>query len=581
MRILHGFAASEGIAHAEAFVLRWTVPEVPHVTVPEDRVLAEVERFRAARDWATAKLREIRERARGRLGDVEARIFDPQLLMLEDQLLVEGTERYIRENRLTAARAFDFRTLELKAMWNRTQHPMVLDRLNDLEDLQVHLLHRMLDLPDPGDATQVGRPVVMLASNLTPSLLIRMEPGLVRGLVTEHGTRTSHWAILARSLAIPAVVGVNGLLEEVCDGTRLIVDGRTGRVVADPTPREIDLYERRRERIAHWETEIGEIRAQETVTRDGRRVTLRVNLDLPGEVAAARDHGAEGIGLFRTEFLVVGRSTMPDEDEQYEAYKSVLEAFAGQPVMIRTFDLGGDKFPLFLQMPPEGNPFLGWRAIRLCLDRLDIFRPQLRALLRASAHSNLRIMLPMINTLDEVAQVRRLLEEEAVALEADEVATGDYQLGVMIETPAAALSAAELARHVDFLSIGTNDLVQYALAVDRTSAKLSRLYDPFHPSVLRLIDRVSQVGREAGLEVSVCGELAANPLGAFMLMGLDITALSVAWHSMAEIKAAFRVFSAKRARTAARHALEAERSREVIQHLMAGIGPDVDLSVFS
>ncbi|MCG6956038.1 MAG: phosphoenolpyruvate--protein phosphotransferase, partial [Gemmatimonadetes bacterium] len=311
-------------------------------------------------------------------------------------------------------------------------------------------------------------------------------------------------------------------------------------------------------------------------------VALRANLDLPAEAEQARAHGAEGIGLFRTEFLVVGRGTMPGEEEQYQAYKRVAAAFPDAAVYIRTFDLGGDKFPMFLHMPQEENPFLGWRAVRVCLDEPELFRTQLRAILRATAHGDVRIMVPLVNDVEEVRQVRALLEEEEENLRKKGIRyNSGYKLGIMVETPAAALSAAELAPLCDFFSIGTNDLVQYTLAVDRTNTRLSKLYNPFHPSVVRQLHQVSRVARAAGIEVSVCGELAANPLGAFLFLGLDIMAMSMAWPSLPEIKKVVHEVRVEDARRAARKALAASTPAEVAQCLVEGIGDSVDLKVFS
>jgi len=318
------------------------------------------------------------------------------------------------------------------------------------------------------------------------------------------------------------------------------------------------------------------------VTLDGQPVALRANLDIPAETVRAVQYGAEGVGLFRTEFLVVGRNAMPEEEEQYEAYREIAEAFPNQAVVIRTFDLGGDKFPMFLHMPAEENPFLGWRAIRVCLDRLELFRPQLRAILRASAHGDVRILLPLVNDVEEVVRVRELLAEEEVRLKEEGIPFhAGYKLGVLVETPAAALDAAELARHCDFFSIGTNDLIQYTLAVDRTNSRLSHLYNPFHPAVVRQLHQVSRVARAAGIEVSVCGEMAAHPLGAFLLLGLNITALSVAWPSLPEVKKVIRSFRMESAREAARKALAAPTSAEVTRVLVDGLGDTVDLSAFS
>ncbi|MGI9626395.1 MAG: phosphoenolpyruvate--protein phosphotransferase, partial [Longimicrobiales bacterium] len=350
-------------------------------------------------------------------------------------------------------------------------------------------------------------------------------------------------------------------------------DGRTGRVVLDPDEAEIQRFERRRTALRSWAEEITVIAKQDAVTLDRQRVTLRANLDLPGEAESARSYGAEGVGLFRTEFLVVGRSTMPGEEEQYQAYKRVAEAFPQHGVIIRTFDLGGDKFPMFLHMAQEENPFLGWRGVRVCLDEPELFLTQLRAVLRATAHGDVRIMVPLVNTVAEVEAVRELLNRAADELRVEGVPFNrGVKLGTMIETPAAALKATELAQHVDFFSIGTNDLVQYTLAVDRTNTRLARLFDPYHPAVLRQISLVARAAQSAGIEVSVCGELAARPLGAVLLLGLDILALSVAWPSLPEIKKLVRSVRIEDMRRAAQEALKASSSEQVKAALNDAIG---------
>jgi len=580
--ILDGSPASEGIASGRVFRLEWGLPVVRHESITDDQVEREIDRFDEARAWAAERLHEIKAQTEIRLGPVEARIFDPQLLMLEDPEVVDGTTCYIRENRLSAQRAFELRMIELRAMWSRTSHPMVLDRLNDLEDLMIRVLYRLLGRNDPTALADVEHGMIVVASNLTPSLVIQLDLDSAAGIATDHGTRTAHWAMLARSLRIPSVVGLGRVFEVARDGQDAIVDGRIGRIVLDPERKERTSFEDRRRRLSDWEEEMGLIAALESVTTDGQYVELRANIDLPAELEEARDHGAVGVGLFRTEFLVVGRNTMPGEQEQFEAYQAAAHAFPNGAVYLRTFDLGGDKFPMFLRMPPEQNPFLGWRAIRVCLDEPELFRTQLRAILRATAYGDVRLMIPLVNDVEEVRQVRALLEEEEAGLTRDGVAyNSGYKVGVMIETPAAALDAAELARYSDFFSIGTNDLVQYTLAVDRTNARLASLYNPFHPSVVRQLHQVARIGRAAGIEVSVCGELTSNPLGAFLLMGLDITALSMAWPSLPEIKKVVRAVRIEDARAAARRALSAPSAREVTRCLVEGIGDSVDLSVFS
>ncbi|MBI4538469.1 MAG: phosphoenolpyruvate--protein phosphotransferase [Gemmatimonadetes bacterium] len=584
MRLIReGVAASPGIVIGQAHVLHWEVPRVPHASVAEPEIEREIERLHDAREWAKGRIRQIQEEAARRLGPVEAQIFEPQILMLDDTELVGGVETYIRENHLSAARAFEWRILELRSQWSHASHPMVMDRLNDLEDVEIRVLNWLLGLPDPDHTTAVdGDGIILVARDLTPSITVQLDRARILGIATDGGTRTSHWAILARSMGIPAVVRLGDLSDHVQSGDELILDGRIGRVVVEPAEEERRKYLEREARIQVWEKELAIFAHVEPVTLDGRRVSLRANIDLPAEAVPARDHGAQGIGLFRTEFLVVGRAAMPDEEEQYEAYRRVAEAFPDGAAYVRTFDVGGDKFPMFLHMPAEENPFLGWRAIRVCLDVPELFRTQLRALLRATAHGDVRIMLPLVNDVEEIERTRELVAQEEETLRRRGIPfNAGYKLGILIETPAAALDAAELARHADFFSIGTNDLVQYTLAVDRTNARLSKLYNPFHPSVVRLLHRISTVARSGGIEVSICGEMASNPLGTFLLLGLDITALSVGWPSIPETKKVIRSICIADAQRAAAQALTAATASDVIRCLEEGIGDAIDLSTYA
>jgi phosphoenolpyruvate-protein phosphotransferase (PTS system enzyme I) len=578
-----GIPASPGIVVGPAYVLRWEVPRVPHVNVAGSAVEEEVGRFHEARTWAQSRIREIQQQTEERLGHVEAQIFEPQILMLDDADLVAGTVSYIRENHLSAARAFELRMLEFQSEWSRSGHPMIMDRLNDLTDVQMRVIRRLLDVADPElNLDAFDEPVILIARDLTPTITVQLDRNRILGIATDAGTRTSHSAILARSLNLPAVVSLGDLAERVQTGQQVVLDGRAGRVIVEPAAAERQIYRERDIRIREWEQELLLLAHLDAVTPDDQPVQLRANIDLPGEAAAARSHGARGIGLYRTEFFVVGRSTAPEEEEQYRCYKEVLDVYPDEAVFIRTFDLGGDKFPLFLHMPPEENPFLGWRAIRVCLDLPELFRTQLRALLRATAHGDVRIMLPLVNEVSEVVRTRQLLDEEAARLSAEGVPFNEgYKLGVMIETPAAAFIAPELARYADFFSIGTNDLVQYTLAVDRGNARLAPLYNPFHPAVLRLLDLTGRAGRAAGIEVSVCGELAGNPLGVFMLLGLDITALSVAPSALPEVKKVIRTVPAVDARAATHAALKAATPDDVVAILTDGISKFLDLSLFS
>ncbi|MDE2986072.1 MAG: phosphoenolpyruvate--protein phosphotransferase [Gemmatimonadota bacterium] len=577
--VLKGFSASEGIARGPVHRIDRDVPEVPRVTVPPEGGARELERFRRARARARQELEGIKRQTAARLGPIEARIFDPQILMLDDPEVVEGTRRYISENRLTAARAFDWRMLELKDRWSRTSHPMVLDRLNDLDDLKVRILGRLLGLPDPWGIGDGEHEIVAVAKDLTPSFVALLDPSRVVALATDRGTRTSHWAILARSLEVPAAAGLGDVTDRTADGQAIIVDGWSGRVVIGPDAGEEERFERRRAAIRGWGHETPAMAREEAVTLDRQAITLRVNLDLPGEAARARALGARGVGLFRTEFLVVGRSTVPEEEEQYRAYREVAEAFPSHPVLIRTFDLGGDKFPVFLRTPAEDNPFLGRRGVRVCPDEPELFLIQLRAMLRAAVHGDLRIMVPLVNTGTEIETVRELLAMAQDHLESEDLPfERSIEVGAMIETPAAALAAPGLATHADFLSIGTNDLVQYTLAVDRTNTRLAHLFDPFHPAVLRQISLVAEAGRAAGVEVSACGEMATRPLGVLLLLGLGVDVLSVAWRSLPGIGRMVRNCRLDEIRAAAAAALEAPTGAEAKRHFAASLQPTLERS---
>jgi phosphoenolpyruvate-protein phosphotransferase (PTS system enzyme I) len=580
--IRDGISASPGIVIGPAHVVGLERPHVQRTNVAAEQAEAEVARFQEARQWAIARIRQIQQQTQERLGEVEAQIFEPQILMLEDAELIDGTVQYILENHLSAARAFELQILEFEAAWSRTGHPMVMDRLNDLRDVELRVLRRLLELPDPDPAMgALDEKVILVARDLTPTLTVQLDRDRILGLATDAGTRTSHAAILARSLMLPAVVSLGDLSEVVKSGQELILDGRAGRVIVDPTPEEKELFRQRDVRAREWEQELVLLAHLDAVTPDRHPVQLRANLDLPGEAETLRAHGAQGVGLFRTEFLVVGRSTLPVEEEQYRSYRRVLDAFPDQAVFIRTYDLGGDKFPHFLHMPSEENPFLGWRAIRVCLDTPELFRTQLRAILRATAHGDVRIMLPLVNELDEVRRTRAMLEEEEERLRAEGIAFNPgYKLGVMIETPAAALTAVELARVCDFFSIGTNDLVQYTLAVDRGNSRLARLYTPFHPAVLRLIQRTAEAGRSAGIEVSVCGEMAGHPLGVFALLGLGISAFSVGAASLPEVKKVVRSVPVTAARGAVASAVRAATPDEAVAVLTRGLSEWLDLSLF-
>ena len=576
-RQLRGIPASPGIVVGHVHLLRWEVPDVRHRIIPDEAIRPEIERFHAAVARARERLHQLRARVEASAGPEEAAIFDVQLSILDDEELNKSVEALIRQN-LGAEKAFDVVMVEWRNRFARHAAAMLRERVGDLTDVHIRVLSLLLDLPDHDPvALPPGSNAILVTHDLTPSLTVQLDRSTIAAIATDAGTRTAHVAILARSLGLPAVVGLRTATTELHGGERVVLDGGTGMLAINPTDEEIDAYHERQREEAVAEAALADMAALEAVTLDGVRVILRANVDIPEDADAAARSGAEGVGLMRTEFLVVGRANMPDEDEQYRAYRRVLEAFEGYPVVIRTFDIGGDKLPMG-GFPSEPNPFLGWRAIRMCLDQPEMFRTQLRALLRAAMHGNLRIMLPLIVTLDEVLAARRLLEEAARELVARGVEHRvDIPLGVMIETPAAAVAADTFTHHVDFFSIGTNDLVQYTLAVDRGNANLAPRYTPLHPAVLRLIRRTVEVAELGDIEVAVCGEMASQPLMAFALLGLGVRQMSVAPRSVPLVKRIVRSVTAAHAKLAASAALRsltADQARHELARRLADVVGD-------
>ncbi len=576
---LQGISASPGIVVGPAHLLRWEVPDVRTRVIDDREIEAELARLRAAVDKAIGRLRTLKVRAAEKAGPAEAAIFDVQVAILEDAELRERVESLVRQN-LAAEKAFDLVMLEWREHFGRSTNPMMRERVGDLIDVHIRLLSLLLNLPDhdPVDLAP-GANAILVTHDLTPSLTIQLDRRAIAGIATDAGTRTSHVAILARSLGLPAVVGLIDATTRITAGERVILDGTNGVLIVRPTASELSSFAERSRREAAAQAELAQLSGAEAVMTDGGRVALRANVGLPDEAVAAAASGAEGVGLMRTEFLVVGRAAMPSEDEQVEAYAKVVRAFDGRPVVIRTYDVGGDKLPIG-GFPHEANPFLGWRAIRMCLDEPELFKVQLRALLRAAVEGDVRIMLPLVVSVEEVRQTRFLMQEAAAELAQRGVPhRADVPLGVMIETPAAAVAADTLARDVSFFSIGTNDLVQYVMAVDRGNAALVSRYTPLHPAVLRLIARTIEVGGGAGLEVSVCGEMASQPLMAYALLGLGVRVLSVSAPAIPAMKRIVRGISAAGSREAAQQALatdSARASRVVLRTALAAeIGDDL------
>lgn len=579
---LRGLGVSPGVAMAPAWVIRAEFPNVPDRSVTAEEAESEVARLRAAADKVAADLQELGERVLQRAGVEESRIFDAQIEMVRDPELLGSVEALIRHSRLSAETAYEFKALEVRAVWAQSNSAFLRDRLADLHSIQLRMLHALLgssddeiwDLPS-------GEQVIIVARELSPGLTVQLDREHVVALISEEGTRTSHAAILAHSLGIPAVMGLRGALDRIPAGAMLLVDGTAGVVTVDPTHGELNDARVRISRRHRLELKLEAVLELPAESPDGERVAMLANVDLPDEIEAAIRLGAEGVGLLRTEFLVTGRSELPTEDEQVDYFRRVARAFTGRPIVIRSYDLGGDKFPVAFDAPGESNPFLGWRSIRVCLDEPELFRAQLRALLRAAVNADIRLMLPLVITVDEVRASRAMLAEEAARLAAAGIpAAATLPIGVMIETPAAVMIADHFAAESDFFSVGTNDLTQYTLAVDRGNARLADRFSTFHPAVVKLLAETVRAGKAQARPVSVCGEFASDPLGAILLTGLGYDTLSVAPPSIPVVKWLLRTIPAVERRAAAVIALQAATADDVKATLIDVLARHVDVRLF-
>lgn len=541
--LVEGVGASPGRALGPVCRLDWEIEGVAHRTIRPEEVDAEVERFDAARAEALVRLASLGEETARRLGPFEGKVFEAQAYMIEDPILVEGTRSYIRDNYLAAERAFELQMLEHRVRMLDSGHAMVLDRLADLQDVRLRVLSSLLGVDEPQLPSVSDEPVILVARDLPPSLAAKLEPEQVAGIVTAGGSRGGHAVVIARSLGIPAVVGLGSEIDRLPQGACVLMDGRTGKVVLEPSAGEIEAFHRISARVTERREAIEAVAVGPTTTTDGVILEIQANVDRPDEIVRARRLGAEGIGLFRTEFLVIGHREIPTEEEQFQAYRAALEAFPGHDVTLRTFDIGGDKFPLFLSMPTEENPYLGWRAIRVCLDMPELFGNQLRAAVRASRYGSMRILLPFITSIEEIENTRILLDEVYRSL-GTEAPKMPLPLGIMIETPAALEQIDQMAPLVDFLSLGTNDLTQYVLAADRGNARLAAIFDAAHPALIGMYRRLVAAAAEHELEVSVCGELAGEPVGMSLLIGLGYSRFSVSVSALAEQREVARAVSA-------------------------------------
>lgn len=579
MITLKGIPASPGSAMGPAILLAGEELLVPRRGISEEQVPREILRFEEALALTRNQILEIQSRLHNELGKDQADIFNAHLLVLEDQTLRDELLRELKRQEINVEAVFNDVIKRYLKIFRKTEDEYLRDRVADIEDVRKRVLRNLLGKKTDVLTKKFDEPVVLIARDLAPSETAQMHSGNVLAFVTDIGGRTSHTAIMAKSLEIPAVVGVELATKRIEKGQDVIVDGTRGEVIINPDRAAIERYQlvrRKNEELGH---QLLQLKDLPTETTDQHKILLAANIELPNEVPAVLAHGAQGIGLFRTEFLYMNRPDLPSEEEQFKAYRSVTERVTPHPVIIRTMDLGGDKFLSPLQLPSEMNPFMGWRAIRFSLARPGIFRTQLRAILRASVHGNLKMMYPMISGLEELKRANEILQSVREELKREGVPFSDsMEVGAMIEVPSAALVCDLLAKEVKFFSIGTNDLIQYALAVDRVNEKIAYLYEPTHPAVLRLIKQVVEVSHAADVWVGMCGEMAGEPAMTLLLLGMDLDELSASPVQIPLVKRVIRSVSYKAAKEVAQEALTFSTGREIEEFLHAQlkqIAPDL------
>jgi phosphotransferase system enzyme I (PtsI) len=564
-KMLRGIPVSQGVSRSRVVVLDRTRIDPAKWGILESDQAGEEDRLQTSLVETRQQILAVQERLREAMGADEAQIFDAHLLVLEDPMLLQETARFIREDLVTAEFAFHQASEKYADALAKVDDSYLSERAADIRDVTQRVLANLMGQPQCTALADLTEPCIVVAHDLTPSDTATMDPAMVLGFVTEVGSRTSHTAILARSMRIPAVLGLGEAIGELHTGESVLLDGFNGFVVIDPSEQTLFEYGQLVDRQTSIEESLEVIHDDAAETKDGHRIVLSANIERAADVEGVLQCGATGVGLFRTEFLFINRSDLPDEEEQFAAYRQVAESLAPDPVIIRTLDLGGDKLVSHINVAAETNPFLGWRAIRLCLEETDLFRTQLRAILRASAFGNLKIMYPMISGVEELEAANALLDECREQLRAEGVAFGDdVEVGVMIEIPSAALIADSLAKRVKFLSIGTNDLIQYALAVDRLNEKIAHLYEPTHPGILRLIKMTVDAGLAHGIWTGICGEMAGDLTAVPLLLGLGVTELSVTPSMVPRVKMLIRSIEMSEARKLAEFALDSDSPKEIL-----------------
>lgn len=563
-KLIKGIAASDGVAIAKAYLL-----VEPDLTFDKNEKVTDVEgevaKFNSAIEASKVELTKIRNNAEVQLGADKAAIFDAHLLVLDDPELIQPIQDKIKNENANAATALTDVTTQFVTIFEFMDNEYMKERAADIRDVSKRVLSHILgvELPNP---SMIDESVVIVGNDLTPSDTAQLNKEFVQGFATNIGGRTSHSAIMSRSLEIPAIVGTKSITQEVKQGDMIIVDGLNGDVIVNPTEDELIAYQDKRERYFADKKELQKLRDADTVTVDGVHAELAANIGTPNDLPGVIENGAQGIGLYRTEFLYMGRDQMPTEEEQFEAYKEVLEAMDGKRVVVRTLDIGGDKELSYLNLPEEMNPFLGYRAIRLCLAQQDIFRPQLRALLRASVYGKLNIMFPMVATINEFREAKAILLEEKENLknEGHDI-SDDIELGIMVEIPATAALADVFAKEVDFFSIGTNDLIQYTLAADRMSERVSYLYQPYNPSILRLVKQVIEASHKEGKWTGMCGEMAGDETAIPLLLGLGLDEFSMSATSILKARRQINGLSKNEMTELANRAVDCATQEEVIE----------------
>ncbi|EOB0703167.1 TPA: phosphoenolpyruvate--protein phosphotransferase [Staphylococcus aureus] len=563
-KLIKGIAASDGVAIAKAYLL-----VEPDLTFDKNEKVTDVEgevaKFNSAIEASKVELTKIRNNAEVQLGADKAAIFDAHLLVLDDPELIQPIQDKIKNENANAATALTDVTTQFVTIFESMDNEYMKERAADIRDVSKRVLSHILgvELPNPN---MIDESVVIVGNDLTPSDTAQLNKEFVQGFATNIGGRTSHSAIMSRSLEIPAIVGTKSITQEVKQGDMIIVDGLNGDVIVNPTEDELIAYQDKRERYFADKKELQKLRDADTVTVDGVHAELAANIGTPNDLPGVIENGAQGIGLYRTEFLYMGRDQMPTEEEQFEAYKEVLEAMGGKRVVVRTLDIGGDKELSYLNLPEEMNPFLGYRAIRLCLAQQDIFRPQLRALLRASVYGKLNIMFPMVATINEFREAKAILLEEKENLknEGHDI-SDDIELGIMVEIPATAALADVFAKEVDFFSIGTNDLIQYTLAADRMSERVSYLYQPYNPSILRLVKQVIEASHKEGKWTGMCGEMAGDETAIPLLLGLGLDEFSMSATSILKARRQINGLSKNEMTELANRAVDCATQEEVIE----------------